>query len=337
VCYNPAALKRSIVPARRFYLLLMLGCAFLGRVHVTHAAPLPLDDYKQLVAEAYAAAQRSDRIGLDERASRLVEATEVLLADGTRLPVDNRWLATALAEEPPAYPMIVARLGAILDALGQPRTEHDPDALRKLDAIYEAPPFKSREVPSAWTRFWRSVGNAILRFLEALFGNLPAPPVPAGPGTSFAGVTPVGWALLVAGLLLVIGILVYAIRGVRRSVVAEARAWEEAAEEETLTTVEAIDRAQADAQAGNYRGAARHLYLSSLLWLEERGLLRYDRSRTNREYLQQLRGKRVHDSLAPVVETFERVWYGHRPFDADSFREYERQVAALRDGEERPA
>jgi hypothetical protein len=66
-------------------------------------------------------------------------------------------------------------------------------------------------------------------------------------------------------------------------------------------------------------------------------MLRYDRSRTNREYLQQLRGKPAHDALVPVVDTFEQVWYGHRPLDAVAFSEYERQVQALRKDEERPA
>ncbi len=71
------------------------------------------------------------------------------------------------------------------------------------------------------------------------------------------------------------------------------------------------------------------------LWLEERGLVRYDRSRTNREYLAQLRGKPTYETFVPVVETFERVWYGKRPLDAEDFNKYETQIAALRTDEER--
>jgi hypothetical protein len=136
--------------------------------------------------------------------------------------------------------------------------------------------------------------------------------------------------LLALGLVLVIGLVVYAFQGVRRSIVAEARVREEAAQDEPQTAEDAFDQAQAAARAGDYRTAARHLYLSSLLWLEDRKLLRYDRSRTNREYLTQLRGKPVHDELAPVVETFERVWYGHRALDAEEFERYQRQVQSLR-------
>ena len=133
-----------------------------------------------------------------------------------------------------------------------------------------------------------------------------------------------------------LAIVVYAIRGVRRSIIAEARARAGVDDEETLTTAEAIDRAQTAARSGDYRNAARHLYLSSLLWLEERGVLRYDRSRTNREYLAQLQGKPAYHNLKPVVDTFERVWYGQRPLDAAGFEAYEREVAALRAHEERP-
>jgi hypothetical protein len=314
--------------------LLAIGCAQPARAQ---ADPPTVDDYRQLVTEAYAAAQRSDRIGLDERAEQLLAIDEILLPDGSNSPVDNGWLREALADEPPDFPVVVARLGAILDALGQPRSAPDADALAKLAQIYEVPPFKDRALPSAWDRFWEAIGQAIARFFERLFGNLPTPNPTPTTGTSFSGLSPAGWATLLLGLLLVVALIVYAVRSVRHSMVADARARTEAAEEEPLTAAQAVDQAQSEARAGNYRSAARHLYLSSLLWLEERGMLRYDRSRTNREYLQQLRGKPTHDALAPVVDTFEQVWYGHRPLDASAFDEYERQVQALRAQEERPA
>lgn len=328
------------LPLRPYSILLLVFVTLLvgGRARPVQAAPLTYEDYRQLVTEAYAAAQRSDRIGLDERAEQLLAINEILLPDGSTSPVDNAWLREALVGEPPDYPVVIARLGAILDALGQPRTAPDADALTRLAQVYEVPPFKDRALPSAWDRFWGAVGRAIARFFEQLFGNLPTPnPAPTTGGQSFSGLSPTGWATLLIGLLLVLALIVYAVRGVRHSMVADARAQAEADEVELLTAAEAIDQAQIEARAGNYRSATRHLYLSSLLWLEERGMLRYDRSRTNREYLQQLRGKPAHDALAPVVDTFEQVWYGHRPLDATTFSDYERQVQALRANEERPA
>ena len=75
-----------------------------------------------------------------------------------------------------------------------------------------------------------------------------------------------------------------------------------------LTADAALQRAQTFSAGGDYRTAVRYLYLSTLLLLEERGLFRYDRSLTNREYLRRV----AHDPtlsaiLQDVVEVFDRV------------------------------
>ena len=38
----------------------------------------------------------------------------------------------------------------------------------------------------------------------------------------------------------------------------------------------------------------------------------------------------LRERMTPIVETFDRVWYGHLPIDADSFAAYQQQVEALR-------
>ena len=317
--------------------ILSLALLFLGLIQGASAqsAPPTLAQYEQLVREAYAAATRSDRIGLDEVAAQLTEADEIALPDGTAVPVDNQWLADALGEEPPPYQLIAARLGAILDGIGQARNAGDPQALSKLDDVFSRPPFQDREAPSAWTQFWRSVGQAIADFFDRLFGSLPSAPnvpAPAPAPSSFGSLTPVGWVLLTIGLLLVLALVLYAIRGVRQSLVGDAKAREEAAlEEENITATEALDRAQTQARTGDYRTAVRYLYLSSLLWLDERKLIRYDRSLTNREYLDQVRSNApLSEQLSPVVSTFERVWYGKREIAEQDFLAYEAQIQELR-------
>ena len=329
-------MNRAFLRYTAMLVLLILG---IVRQANAQATPPTLSEYEQLVREAYAAATRSDRIGLDEIAAELIATREVVVAEGITVPADNAWLREALAEEPPAYRLIAARLGAILDAAGQARAEHDPAALQKLDDVFNQPPFESREVPSAWTNFWRAVGRAIEDFFEWLFGSLPSN-VPAGaaPTNAFGALTPVGWVMLIGGLLLVLGIVVYAIRGVRRSMVRDAQARAEAtADEEQLSATEALDRAQSQARSGDYRTAVRYMYLSSLLWLDERKLLRYDRSLTNREYLAQVRSNpQLSERLTPVINTFDRVWYGHRELAEQDFADYEQEVQRLRDVEQRP-
>ena len=74
----------------------------------------------------------------------------------------------------------------------------------------------------------------------------------------------------------------------------------------------------------------RYLYLAALLRLDERGLLRYDRALTNREYLERVReNPALRERLRPIVDTFDRVWYGHAQLDAEGFAEYRARVRAL--------
>jgi hypothetical protein len=104
-----------------------------------------------------------------------------------------------------------------------------------------------------------------------------------------------------------------------------------AAAGELLTADTAFKKAQGLADAGDYRTAVRYLYLSSLLMLDERGLLRYDRSQTNREYLRSVAHlPQLAALLREVIEVFDRVWYGYYPLDEITYAEYATRVAELR-------
>jgi hypothetical protein len=75
----------------------------------------------------------------------------------------------------------------------------------------------------------------------------------------------------------------------------------------------------------------RYLYLSALLLLDERGLLRYDRSRTNLEYLRTVRDSPdLVRPLRSVIEIFDRVWYGFEAIDPRTYQEYVERVDELR-------
>ena len=90
---------------------------------------------------------------------------------------------------------------------------------------------------------------------------------------------------------------------------------------EPETPEEAVDEGRALVAAGNYREAVRHLFLAALLTLDERNLIQYDATRTNYELLQRASLRPVvEETLVPVVETFERVWYG---FEVVGLAEYE--------------
>ncbi len=90
---------------------------------------------------------------------------------------------------------------------------------------------------------------------------------------------------------------------------------------EPETPEEAVDEGRALIAVGNYRGAVRHLFLAALLTLDERNLLQYDATRTNYELLDGAKLRPVIiETLVPVIETFERVWYG---FEVVGVAEYE--------------
>jgi hypothetical protein len=280
-----------------------------------------LPTYSGWVREAFAAAQRSDRIGLEQVAGRLAAARSVSLSDGRSIAVDNSWLRQALESGEPDMQAIEARLGAILDALAQPDSSAPADALERLRALLGKPPFAlaSPSESSWWNDFWAWV----LRLLESLLRPIGMAARPAGEA--------IGWVVVAVGALLLAGLIGYVLRGLRRSAAAEAST----ADDDPaagLTARAALDQAGDIARGGDYRTAMRYLYLSALLWLDERDLLRYDRALTNREYLDRLRDNAaLRERLRPVVETFDQVWYGHAPLDAQSFAAYRAQVEALRE------
>jgi hypothetical protein len=101
---------------------------------------------------------------------------------------------------------------------------------------------------------------------------------------------------------------------------------------ERLSARGALAQAGTLAAGGDYRAAIRYLYLSTLLLLDERRALRYDRSLTNREVLAQIASdEALVERLRPVVDEFDRVWYGFAPVDEAEYEEYRRQIGRVRE------
>lgn len=303
--------------------LLALVVSRLLTSSVTHAqATVPdITTYESWLREALVAASRSDRLGLEQVAERLTSTMEVQTTDGATVPVDNRWLAQALAEPDPDFPQIATRLSALLDAVVQPPSAAPPDAIQSLQDILSRPPFAAVEPPEEGAWDW------LLQWIEDLLERLLAPVFDVGTGTGSV----LGWIVIAICGLLLAGVLLYLFLNMRRALTAEAQATAPDDYEAGLTAATALQQANDLARGGDYRTAVRYLYLSSLLWLDERGLLRYDRALTNREYLKNLADNpQLRSQLQPIVETFDQVWYGHAPLDDERFLAYQQQVETLR-------
>lgn len=302
------------------YSLLLLLLLLLTHAPAAQPAPPPdLPTYTAWVREAAVAARRGDRLGLENAGGRLAAVTAVRAGD-VALPVDNRWLAAELARPAPRMPLVAARLIALADTLAQPPSAAPPDAAARLRAILARPPFAraAPQMPQWWADFWSWLGRAI----EALLRPVASTPPEVATATA--------WIVAIGGALLLAGVLLYLLLGLRRGVARTARA-APPGPEDGLTARGAFDQAGDLARAGDSRSAVRYLYLAALLWLDERDLLRYDRALTNREYLDRVRDNpALQRRLAPIVATFDRVWYGHAPLSREELAQFTQDIERLR-------
>jgi hypothetical protein len=63
--------------------------------------------------------------------------------------------------------------------------------------------------------------------------------------------------------------------------------------------------------------------------LDERGQLCFDQTLTNQEVLRQVTAVELASRLAPLVATFDRVWYGVRALERADYEAFAAQAAAL--------
>ena len=83
-------------------------------------------------------------------------------------------------------------------------------------------------------------------------------------------------------------------------------------------------RAEELAGAGNFLEAVRHLYLAVLSLLHRQRLLRYEPTRTNGEYVQQVRlapeaPPDLHVPFEQLTTRFDIKWYGERDCPAGDY------------------
>lgn len=125
--------------------------------------------------------------------------------------------------------------------------------------------------------------------------------------------------------IIAVGIVViYFFRQIRMNYISEVK------DEETDTQVDyveteksALARAENAVEANDFRGALRFLYISAILHLQERGILPYDKSITNREYLRLAHTDLdLQQILEPVITIFDEVWYGYKHCDEHTIEDF---------------
>ena len=293
-------------------------------------APITFDGYwelirntRQAIVQMQAKPGATIRQELNALASRWEQVTTVELSDNSVMPVDSSYLAAQLRNDPSE----LKRLESLLDALLRAHEEYPQkvftlEDVASLNKILARPEFQWQEqqapqTPNWLMKFYDWMERIMNRFLNATvqYGRVP---------------------LIIAAVLLFILSLFFISRGLSRSLVREAQlATEDSDNEDMLTSKGAFKRAESLSTQGNYRNAIRYLYLSSLLVLDEQGLMRYDRSRTNREYLRSLSSKpELVKPLRDVIDVFDRVWYGFETVDEQTYQSYVERVDELREKKE---
>lgn len=135
------------------------------------------------------------------------------------------------------------------------------------------------------------------------------------------------WLLLAVIVVVALGLI-----GTAVALLLRQNEYEEPEEKEASAVVTAVSEGRQLVGTGDSREAARRLFLAMLLALDEKGLLRFDRNRTNLELLQQ---ERLHQSLlpslTPIIATYERVWYGLEPLPVAEYEQLANKIKTIRD------
>lgn len=250
------------------------------------------------------------------------QVTAVELSDQNVIAIDSTYMVARLRETPADIQNLSTSFQTLLLAHEEfPKAVFTLQDVEPLRQILTRPEFQwdrgqTLELP-AWLRnALDSIGDF---FDRVIFGIV---------DLIYEG--RVLWMIL--ALVLFVFSLVYISRNLSRSLIQDAQLdGEDGDDAALLTSKGALQRAQMLSTQGDYRNAVRYLYLSSLLVLDEQGLLRYDRSRTNREYLRSVSSRpELANPLRDVIDVFDRVWYGFESVDEETYRSYVEHVEELR-------
>ncbi len=328
----------------RLALVLLLGGWAL---QVTAATP---PEYDRALAQVQAAlvsqaqAISAEEVPPGEAPSLLAQRTlgpihSVEPPGGPPAPVDSSRLIAAIGAaeavkdadaKADALGAVSAQIGTLRAALTHLNSGASADpaaAKRAARTVLTRPEFGSDLPPPP------SLAERIAAWLDRVFSWRQ----PSTPNVNLPTVNP----KIILGILIVIaagafavlvGVIVQAIG--RRS----ARSRPLALDEEEATLVEARDNdsllglAEQQAKAGDYRRAFRLVYLAALVALDTGGVLRFDRSKTNWEYLRALRAAGrgdIYSALTPLTREFDQVWYGFGQTDASHYARALAQYQAL--------
>ena len=288
-------------------------------------ATIELAAYQQLIEQAAAELMQpsADDDVVAHWQQQLASVNRVRLPDGA--VVTPRPLLGLPDDDPLPSPAVArARVTAVLDQLLSTSSDRTAARLASLEDVLARAEFSQPE--TLWQRFQRWLAQVLARFLPD------AMPDPTSNGALRTIARAAGWLIALAGILLLAWLLSFWLQALLANFVphaAKRRAGDGVGDLPSSAQAARVVAAE-HAGSGDYRQAVRHLYLAALLSLDERGLVRFERSLTNREVLARTpEDATLRTHLEPVIATFDRIWYGVQEPDHETFETYRHEVDEL--------
>jgi uncharacterized protein DUF4129 len=308
-------------------------------------------DYRHRVSEAIAlieqlrAAYDHQDPSADERVNGSVArireelpVKETVTLDSQSVVVDNTWLHEALQnyektnngklQRVEALSRIEERLRALAERLDEVQrrkpaaSDKDSDKGR-LAEILRRPDFNRPATPenSALSRLW----DRFLRWLVNLFPNFK--PITPGGSPFISGVAQI---IVVLACLGAIAFLIWKFgprylsnRRAKKKPKREARIVLGERLEPDQTSADLLAQAETLARNGDLRAAIRKAYIALLCELGDRKLVSLAQHKTNRDYLNSLRGSTaLYSSMRKLTSSFELHWYGFQPAAESDWHEF---------------
>ena len=259
---------------------------------------------------------------LDKLADQWAQLDALTLPDGKSAALDTSFVVSRLRQRPYDLTSLTNLFVDLQNARQvKPTRSFGAADLAVLESILQRSEFQWNRPLSPIEQWWNDLWAKINDWFNKLFGQSSVTiPIP-------------GEVFTIVAIVLLAFVLLYIFRSLFADFIVDAAMDEEQmAGDELLTAETALQKAKDISRGGDYRAAVRYLYLSALLTLDERGLLRFDRSKTNREYLRSVAAfPQLSVPLRDVIEVFDRVWYGFHSIDEDDFQHYVQKVDQLRE------
>jgi hypothetical protein len=157
------------------------------------------------------------------------------------------------------------------------------------------------------------------------------PPKTKSPNFSVGGLGPLGYVLLGIFIILLAFLIYYLFvnREKTGKHLSPLIIEDTAPSEIPLTELQRL--LQEALSKGDYRGAIRIYFIFVLRDLSEKNWIRWEKEKTNFQYLREMSGRNEYNAFNQTVSYFEIIWYGKREIDKHSFEKIKPHFTQLLD------